>query len=247
MPQTDFPNAQKDLPGFGRTLPRLETLVTGDYTDGHLVAEFSSMHLGFDLLPWQLHVVEQAFRCNVAGSNDYSVRQVLCSTARQSGKSSLEAAVIGTWLTSIARQRGKPQTVLSTAHDLSLACQMFERVAPILVERFDAKAKWGYGRMELQMPDGSKWYVRAATPRAGHGLSVDLICSDEIMGISEDVLFHGLKPTQRARNVKTAGGTPMHFMYSTAGTEASRRAAGPPARAAMRVAAQSWGGFLIRV
>ncbi len=118
MPQTDFPNAQKDLPGFGRTLPRLETLVTGDYTDGHLVAEFSSMHLGFDLLPWQLHVVEQAFRCNVAGSNDYSVRQVLCSTARQSGKSSLEAAVIGTWLTSIARQRGKPQTVLSTAHDL---------------------------------------------------------------------------------------------------------------------------------
>jgi hypothetical protein len=221
MPQTDFPNAQKDLPGLGRTLPRLETLVTGDYTDGHLVAACAETHLGFELLPWQKHVVDQAFRCEVAGSNEYSVRQVLCSTARQSGKSTLEASVIGTWLTSIARLRGKPQTVLSTAHDLSLACQMFEKVAPILIESFGAEAKWGYGRMELKMPDGSRWYVRAATPRAGHGLSVDLICSDEIMGISEDVLFHGLKPTQRARNVRTAGGTPMHFMYSTAGTEAS--------------------------
>ena len=220
-PKMNSPEYGTNANDFGMTLPRLETRVTGDYTDGHLVAQWSSMHLGVELLPWQLHVCDRMFAGEVAGSNEYSTRQSLVSTARQSGKSSLIAPIIGAWLTTIAAQRGKPQTVLSTAHDLSLACQMFERVAPVLVDVYGAKAKWGYGRMELEMPDKSKWYVRAATPRAGHGLSCDLICSDEIMGISEEVLFSGLKPTQRARNVRTAGGTPMHAMFSTAGTQAS--------------------------
>jgi hypothetical protein len=71
-----------------------------------------------------------------------------------------------------------------------------------------------FGRNSATMPDGTRWYVRAANPALGHGMSVDLICADEIFDISE-ITMAGLIPTQRVRR------SPHMAMFSTAGTEAS--------------------------
>jgi hypothetical protein len=97
----------------------------------------------------------------------------------------------------------------------------YQFLAPILETYFGAKPKWGYGRMELVLTDGSRWFFKAATPSAGMGLSADLIWVDEIYDVDDGVLAHSLRPTMKARNVKSAGGSPMMFMTSTAGTEAS--------------------------
>jgi hypothetical protein len=175
--------------------------------------------MGLELLDWQVHSLEGLLQTDENG--DLLNRSGYISVARQNGKSFLGMALLGTFVTDFARLRGKPQTVVNTASELSLACQQFEKVAPILKEQFGFKLKWGYGRMEATGPDGSKWYVKAATPTAAHGLSVDFIWADEIWSISDEVLAQGLRPTMKARNKFTAGGSPLMLMTSTAGTEAS--------------------------
>lgn len=124
-------------------------------------------------------------------------------------------ALVLFWLVEMPLERGQPQTVLTTAHDLALASGLFQQLAPVLETHFDAKAKWSFGRNELAMPDGSKWLVRASTPSAGHGLSLDLIIADELWAISEDVVEHGLLPAQRARKA------PLFSAWSTAGDQSS--------------------------
>jgi hypothetical protein len=165
-------------------------------------------------MPWQKRVLDGQLAHDGAGRLQF--RQSLVSVARQNGKTVALKALIGWWLTEGAAARGGPQTVISTAHALDLAVSLFQDLAPILEERFDAKAKWSYGRNELRLPDGSMWLIRAATPSAGHGRSPDLVVADEIWDISEDVIDQGLLPAQRARK------SPLMSMWSTAGTEASR-------------------------
>ncbi len=73
---------------------------------------------------------------------------------------------------------------------------------------------WAYGRNSIKVGD-SRWYVKAARPSSGHGMSVDLIIADEVFGIDSETLDIGLLPTQRARP------NPLCSMWSTAGTEDS--------------------------
>lgn len=203
----------------GRTLPRLETVTTGISVYAPLVVEFARKYMQVELMDWQVHAAIGLLESDESG--DLVNRSGLLTVARQNGKTVLGQAIVGTWLTSIAALRGKPQTVISSAHELPLANLQYQFLAPILEQYFDAKPKWGYGRMELAMPDGSRWFIKAATPSAGMGLSADLIWVDEIYDVDDAVMAHSLRPTMKARNVRTAGGSPMMFMTSTAGTEAS--------------------------
>jgi phage terminase large subunit-like protein len=65
------------------------------------------------------------------------------------------------------------------------------------------------------MPDGSRWLVQAATPKAFHGFSPHFIIADEVWGISKDVLLNGALPSQRVMP------SPLLSCWSTAGTEDS--------------------------
>ena len=209
----------REIPGDGLVLPRLETVRSGSRSLAPMVVEWSRRWMGAELLDWQQYALEGLLELDDDG--DLVNRSGYISVARQNGKSYLGMALLGWWVTDFARMRGKPQTVVNTASELSLACQQFERIAPILKDQFDFKIKWGYGRMEATGPDGSKWYVKAATPTAAHGLSVDFIWADEIWSISDEVMAQGLRPTMKARNKMTAGGSPLMLMTSTAGTEGS--------------------------
>jgi hypothetical protein len=88
-------------------------------------------------------------------------------------------------------------------------------ITDILELRFGAKLMRSYGRNQVTMPDGSKWFIRAANQSVGHGMSCDLIVADEIWDIGSTVIDGGLLPAQRARR------SPLLSAWSTAGTEAS--------------------------
>jgi hypothetical protein len=174
---------------------------------------WSERFLGVPLMPWQARALAGLTALREDGR--FQHRMGLVSTARQNGKTHALATLVGYFLTMEPIRRGAPVTVLSTAHRLDVAVELFRKLAELLETQFGAKVTWAYGRNEVKMPDGSRWLVKAASPSVGHGLSVDLVVADEIWDISTDAIDQGLLPTMRARP------NPLMAMWSTAGTESS--------------------------
>ena len=193
--------------------PRLETISQdGVGSWAAIVGDIASEYLGLTMLPWQMHVLDQMLTFNA--DQDLVHRSSLVSVARQNGKTTVIQALILFWLIEMPKIRGQRQTVVSLSHRLDLACMLFEEIAPILEKRCGAKVIMSYGRYQATMPDGSKWYVKAARPSVGHGMTIDLAIIDELFDVSDEVEA-GLLPAQRARR------SPLTAMFSTAGTEAS--------------------------
>jgi hypothetical protein len=209
--------SHKDLPELaltGHDLPRLETPThSGAVSAATDIGDFAQAVLGVTLEPWQLHAV--AGMTQQLGGQ-WVCRQSLVSVARQNGKTTLMSALIGWWLSTQGSARGRPQVVLSTAHKLDLAASLFKYLAPILEAKLGAQVSRSYGRQELVMPDGSTWIVRAATPQAGHGYSIDLCVVDEAWAVSEECVDEGFAPAQIARP------NPLLALFSTAGTTESK-------------------------
>ena len=212
-----FYKGSPELAVTGRHLPRLETVpAIGSVSAVDEIGDFASKVLGFELMPWQRHVLAGMTSSDPV-TGKWLARVAYCSVARQQGKTTgCIAPLVGWWLTTQARARGQKQTVISVAHKLDLATAMFNYLAPILAEKFGAKVSWSYGRMSLTMPCGSIWHVRAATPQAGHGYTPDLITVDELWSVSSEAVDDGLRPGQRTRT------NPLMAMFSTAGTLESK-------------------------
>ena len=195
--------------------PRLETMTPDDARSyvGYL-SDWALDNMGVTLMPWQLVVCRSITALD--DDDNYLRRVNIAGVARQNGKTILAATLIGCQLTTFAKMRGTPQTVINVAHKLDLATALFKYLAPILEKKHGAKISWSYGRQEARLPDGSVWLVRAATPQAGHGYSTDLIVADEGWDISESAIDEGLLPSQRARR------NPIMVILSTAGTQDSK-------------------------
>lgn len=193
--------------------PRLVSAPKGAGSFGGQVAEVAREVLGVELMPWQVRALEGQLSHDEAGGLVY--KRSLVSVARQNGKTVALKSLAAWILTREPIRRGEPVLLITTAHNLDLAVELFEGLAPILEAKFGAKAYWSYGRNELVMPDGSRWLVQAATPRAFHGFSPDYIIADELWNISADVIFNGAIPSQRARRHSLLS------CWSTAGTEDS--------------------------
>jgi hypothetical protein len=208
---------QLELVAIGHDQPRLAT-ISPDQLGSHVesVVEWARKFMQIELMEWQIN----ALRDQLAFADDVGVELVtrtsLVSCARQQGKSVALRALSGWWLTEMPKIRGEKQTVLLMAHRLDSAAQIYEEIADILEQYFDAKLTRSYGRLAAKLPDGSKLLVRSAKPNAAHGLSVDLALVDEVWGIDEEVIDGGITPTMRARRF------PLLSMWSTAGTEESK-------------------------
>lgn len=208
---------QPELAAIGHDQPRLAT-ISPDQLGSHVesVVEWARKFMQIELMDWQIN----ALRDQLAFADDAGVELVtrtsLVSCARQQGKSVALRALSGWWLTEMPKIRGEKQTVLLMAHRLDSAAQIYEEIADILEQYFDAKLTRSYGRLAAKLPDGSKLLVRSAKPNAAHGLSVDLALVDEVWGIDEEVIDGGITPTMRARRF------PLLSMWSTAGTEESK-------------------------
>ncbi len=219
------PKGQKALEGDGSGLisgdlvrpalipPRLVSVPKGSGSYAAEVAALAKDVLGVELMPWQITALEGQLAHDDAGALCY--KRSLVSVARQNGKTVALKALALWILVKEPIRRGEPVLLITTAHNLDLAVELFEALAPILETKFGAKPYWSYGRNECVMPDGSRWLVQAATPRAFHGFSPDYIIADELWNISPDVIFNGAIPSQRARKQSLLS------CWSTAGTEDS--------------------------
>lgn len=199
-----------------RHYPRLRTNTeSGDRSYLGMLESLAEKVLGARLMEWQRVVLGDQLALGPDGRLMF--RQSVVSVARQNGKSFALRCLLLFWLLEMPRIRGEAQTVLTTAHRLDLASELFNSLAPILEEHFGAKVIYSYGRQSVTLPAvgdyaGARWLVRAATPSAGHGLSIDLCIVDELFGCSPEAIDDAIMPTMRARR------DPLLSCWSTAGT-----------------------------
>ena len=196
-----------------RIPPRLYSAAEGVGSFGADVATLAARDLGIELMPWQIEALDGQLRYDEAGRLVHT--RSLVSVSRQNGKSVALKALAYWILLAEPVRRGEPITLITTAHNLDLAGELFYSLAPILEARYGAKLHWSKGHQRAELPDGTRWLVQAATPRAFHGFSPHYILVDEIWDISSDVIFQGALPSQRARR------EPLFSAWSTAGTEDS--------------------------
>ena len=202
--------------GVASNSPRLVTPVGGYESFGGAIARWSELHLGRALFPWQLFALEGAFQHDDNGSFVHST--AICSTARQNGKTTMLSAIVGWCLSELPRIWGRPVRILSTAHELALATEVFEELREtfeLWEEQELAKVTWAYGRNKVVMADGSTYVVKAATGKK-HGGTFDVLICDELWAITEAAYFGALKPSQ------IAVPSPLAFLTSTAGDESSK-------------------------
>lgn len=197
--------------GSVRIPPRLITRSWGGRTLGGEVAAWASEHLSVELRDWQRLVLDGMLE--VDDDDQLRHKWSLTSCARQNGKTVILASLVGWWLDAGRRWRGEPQSVLSVAHRLDLAEELWHVLMPPFdAGRFGECRTWStHGRKELRLDDGTRWRISSATPLAGHGTTNDLLVVDELWSVDSDVLHAGLLPTQRARR------SPLCAMFSTAG------------------------------
>ena len=197
---------------IGREQPRLESVAVGTLSYGHQVASWAERFMQITLMPWQVHALSGQLTHDENGVLQF--REALCSTSRQAGKSVALQALLGWWITEGAIIRGGPQSVMSVANKLDRAEAIFGSLAHILHDIFGAKLVMAVGRKSVEMPDGSRWEVRAAT-KSLHGGSHDLIVVDELWDIDPEVVDDALRPSQIARK------SPLLSCWSTAGDQSS--------------------------
>ena len=185
----------------------------GDRSRLALLEATAKQVLGIELLPWQRLVLGDQLALKDDGRPMF--RQSVVSVARQNGKTWCIKALLVHWMLNEPKLRGTKQTVVSTAHRLDLASELFTELAPYF-EMLGAKVISSYGRQSVEMPavgdyPGARWLVRAATPSAGHGLSTDLVIVDELFDCSPEAIEDALMPTMTARK------DPLLSCWSTAG------------------------------
>lgn len=203
-------------PGVAVDRPRLVTPLGGYESYGGAIVQWAQQNLGRDLFPWQVFTLEGAFQVDDAATFVHST--AMCSTARQNGKTTMLSAIVGWCLSELPRIWGRPVRILSTAHELALATEVFEELRDVFElweESGLCKVTWAYGRNKVVMADGSTYVVKAATGKK-HGGTFDILLVDELWAIQESAYFGALKPSQ------IAVPSPLAFLTSTAGDESSK-------------------------
>lgn len=149
-------------------------------------------------MPWQIHVLEQGLQVGADGLFVRRRNGVL--VARQNGKSHVMRMLALAYLFVFDEQ---PRTVISMAQNRALALDQFRqtvdlvRATPWLNERV-ARVSATNGQESLQLLNGSKWELVAATADGSRGRTADLLWVDELRDISPEA-WKAAAPMTRAR------------------------------------------------
>jgi hypothetical protein len=185
--------------------------------------------LGTPLMPWQRQVVDVAMEVDPAtGLLAYS--EVDVTTPRQSGKTTLELAVL------VHRCRTWPGSrVLYSAQDRIHARKKWEdeHVAALLRSPYAGEFTPRYQRGDeaVRWANGSIHGITAPGEKAGHSDVLDVAVVDEAWAHEDARLEQGLSPTMVTR------AQPQLWVVSTAGTYRSAYLRGKVERGRARIAA----------
>lgn len=164
---------------------------------------------------WQRLVFDRAFEIDTQGELIWQT--VIVSAPRQVGKSFLERAVCA-WRMSHGDRFDGPQDVMHVAHKITAAQEVWAPAARwALGEQTDddASVRWANGQQKIELGDGSRWMIQAATDGAGVAFSLSMVLVDEAWRVHRHVVDAALMPTMAESD------QPQLWLVSTAGTSAS--------------------------
>jgi phage terminase large subunit-like protein len=165
-------------------------------------------------MPWQADVLDTALEID-PDTGQLAYREVVLTVPRQSGKTTLQLAV----MVHRALGFGGPQNIVYTAQDRNHALLKWsdEHVPTLqsspLSKLFTVRKRTG--AEAVMWANGSRHSITAPTENAGHSQTLDLAMVDEAWARNDDKLEQGLSPTMITR--KSA----QIWIVSTAGTASS--------------------------
>jgi len=185
----------------GREEPRLASEPLGRLTKhtslGYEAIEFAEEMLGMTLLPWQkwwlIHALE------IDSNGGFRFRTVLTCVGRQNGKTTL-LVIVSLWMMYMGRVR----LVLGAAQALDIARESWQTAVDIAESDAELRAeissvKRGNNLITMDLQNGARYRIAAATRSAGRGLSVDLLILDELREHRDWAPWSALSKTTTAR------------------------------------------------
>jgi phage terminase large subunit-like protein len=179
----------------GATKPRLQSIPlkgTSLIQDVRDIAEI----IGMPLLPWQDYVLKDMLTVDKKGM--FIRKTNLLLIARQSGKTHLARMLI---LAHLLKWDSKNILIMSS--NRSMALDTFRQVASVLenndhLKGFVKQIRYANGTESIEMLDGTRLDVVAATRDGSRGRTADFLFIDELREINEEG-FRAAVPTTRAR------------------------------------------------
>jgi phage terminase large subunit-like protein len=179
----------------GATKPRLQSIPLKGSSKLQDVKDLCDI-IGMPLLPWQEYVLKDMLTVDKKG--DWVRKTNLLLIARQNGKTHLARMLILAHLL-----KWNSRNVLIMSSNRSMALDTFRQVAQVLesndhLKGFVKQIRYANGTESIEMLDGRRLDVVAATRDGSRGRTADFLFIDELREINEEG-FRAAVPTTRAR------------------------------------------------
>lgn len=179
----------------GATEPRLHSPYLKGASKVQDVIDLANI-IDMPLLPWQKFVLTDMLRVDKKGN--YTRKTNLLLVARQNGKTHLARMLI---LAHLLKWESKNILIMSS--NRSMALDTFRQVCWVLetndhLKGFVKQIRYANGTESIEMLDGTRLDVVAATRDGSRGRTADFLYIDELREISEEG-YRAAIPTTRAR------------------------------------------------
>ena len=187
--------AKRSKPLRGATKPRLQNVPLKGETKLQDVKDLCEI-VGMPLLPWQEYVLKDMLTVDKKGM--FIRKTCLALAARQNGKTHMVRMLILAHLI-----KWDSRNILIMSSNRSMALDTFRQVAYVLesndhLKGFVKQIRYANGTESIEMVDGTRLDVVAATRDGSRGRTADFLYIDELREISEEG-YRAAIPTTRAR------------------------------------------------
>jgi phage terminase large subunit-like protein len=204
--------APKKAPLMGAVKPRVMSIPLQGASRGDEFAAFAES-IGYTLDPWQKYIADDFLTMDADGN--FIRKTIMVCVSRQNGKTLLAALRILAGLFVFGEK-----SIIAMSSNRSMALTTFRQVVGIIESnealRCQVKlnigkvGRFGSGLECVELKNGARYEIVAATDSGARGKSADLLFIDELRSISTEA-WDAAKPTTRARpNAQT-------FLCSNAG------------------------------
>ena len=210
--KTGHMGISKKPPLMGAIKPRVMSLPLKGKSRGDEFAAFAES-IGYTLDPWQKYIADDFLTMDEDGA--FIRKTIMVCVSRQNGKTLLAALRILAGLFVFGEK-----SIIAMSSNRSMALTTFRQVVSIIESNESLRCqvklnigkvgRFGSGTECVELKNGARYEIVAATRDGARGKSADLLFIDEVREISEEA-WKAAKPTTRARpNAQT-------FLCSNAG------------------------------
>ena len=210
--ETAHMGTSKKTPLMGAIKPRVMSLPLKGKSRGDEFAAFAES-IGYTLDPWQKYIADDFLTMDDEGA--FIRKSIAVIVSRQNGKTLLAALRILAGLFVFGEK-----SIIAMSSNRAMALTTFRQVVSIIESNESLRCqvklnigkvgRFGSGTECIELKNGARYEIVAATRDGARGKSADLLFIDELREISEEA-WKAAKPTTRARpNAQT-------FMCSNAG------------------------------